>query len=435
MKKKLVRAAFVAGLLSATASMALIAAPVAAAEKAPSVSRGVGKPLSEAQKLAQQGDFQGALAKVKEAQAVSDRTPFDDYTINEFLAFVSISLKDFPTAMTAYEAMAASPAEPAEQKQGTRHNLVLLTYQAKDYAKTVKYGQELEAMGPITDRIAAPLAQAYYFTNDYKHAQELAQKSVDAAVAAGKRPDRGMLSVLLSSQAKQNDQAGAAKTLELLASNYGDPNDWGQLIDVALGTAGIQNADGLDLYRLREAAGSMREGDDYTVMATLALQLGYPAEAKAALQQGIDAGKLSLKGKVADQMKTARQGVTADEKTLPAFARDAAKQASGEYSAKLAETYYGYGRYADAEAAARQAIAKGKMKDTTQASMVLGMAQFRQNKFADAEQTFNGISGASAARMKAAHLWALYSKFKAQPTVAEAPAGQEAAPAGDTTGQ
>jgi hypothetical protein len=63
------------------------------------------------------------------------------------------------------------------------------------------------------------------------------------------------------------------------------------------------------------------------------------------------------------------------------------------------------------------------------------MAQFRQNKFADAEQTFNGISGASAARMKAAHLWALYSKFKAQPAVAEAPAGQETAPAGDTTGQ
>jgi len=46
---------------------------------------------------------------------------------------------------------------------------------------------------------------------------------MDAAKAAGKKPDRSDLSVMMSAQVKLNDQAGAQQTLEISVSNYTTP--------------------------------------------------------------------------------------------------------------------------------------------------------------------------------------------------------------------
>src|SRR6516162_634624 len=110
MKTKTIRAALAAGLFGAASLFAVNAYAAAAADNSgPKVSKDVGAPLGEAQKLMQAGDNQGALAKIHEAQAVASRTPDDDYVINEFLANAAIGVKDYNTAATAYEAMADSP--------------------------------------------------------------------------------------------------------------------------------------------------------------------------------------------------------------------------------------------------------------------------------------------------------------------------------------
>ncbi len=57
------------------------------------VSKEVAKPLVAAQTAMKAGDMATALTNVKEAQAVATRTPFDDYTINEFLGNIYIAQK------------------------------------------------------------------------------------------------------------------------------------------------------------------------------------------------------------------------------------------------------------------------------------------------------------------------------------------------------
>lgn len=437
MNKKIVRAAFAAFLLGTSASVFMASFPAAAADdkdkKPPekSISKSLYKSMFEVQKAAQAGDWQTVMAKLKDAQAVPDRTPYDDYKIAQFTAYAAVNLKDYATAVTAYEAMAASPEEEAADKAGTRHNLVLLNYDAKDYAKTLKYGEELAAMGPVDVKISATMAQAYYFTNNYPKAEEWARKTVDANIAAHQQPDQGALGVLLSSQAKQNKQADAVKTLEMLATSYGTASQWGQLIDVALGTPGIQNPDGLDLYRLRDAAGSMQDANDYALMATIALQLGYPGEAKTILDEGIAASRITATGMAASQYKSAVAGAASDDKTLPKFAADAAARKTGDYDEKLAETYYGYKRYSEAETAARRALSKPGTKDPMQTKMVLAMALARQGKYQDAIPAFQEVEngGGRAARVKAAHLWISWCQFKSQPTTAAAAPAPAAAPA------
>ena len=166
-------------------------------------------------------------------------------------------------------------------------------------------------------------------------------------------------------------------------------------------------------------AGAKSSADDYTVAAGIALHNGYPAEAKAILEKGLASGAITRHGRVASQLSQARQGARADERSLSAIARQAERSKSGEQDVKLAEDYWGYGRYADAEAAARRALQKGRMKDVGEGNFILGIALVAQNKTAEARQVLAKVDGSSA-RAKAAHLWDLYAQHRAK--LAAAPA-------------
>ncbi len=419
MKMKSIRAALAAGLFGAASLVALHAA-AADAPSGPKVSAAVGKPLGDAQTLMKAGDLKGAMDKVNEAAAVPNHTADDDYVINEFRANIAVGLKDYDTATTAFEAMANSPSLPAAQKASTLHNAIILATNAKHYAKAVQYGTELQALGPLDDKDAAALSESYYYTNDYVHAKEMAQKSIDTAKAAGQLPDRGALQIVMNSEANSKDEAGAEATLEELAADYGDPSDWGQILDLALGTKGLRDIDALYLNRLRIVTGATGRSDDYILVGNVALQMGFPGEARAALEQGIQKGVVSESGKAGALLAQARSKAAIDEKSIGAQIAEGDKQ-GGEYNVKLAEALYGYGRYAEAETAARRAMAKGGVKDPSEPSMVLGMALAGEGKYSEAATTFQSVNG-GAATNKAAHLWMIYAQHKAATPTATATA-------------
>ncbi len=403
MKTSFVRALFIASLLGSTAiGVAILPSGVAtAAEK---VSKEVGKPLSEAQKLYNSGDYQGALAKVKEAQAASTGKPYDDYEINTFVAAVAIKMNDFATATTAEEACADSPALPDEDKKSVLHNAVLLSAQAKHYQKTVAYGQQLTALNAMDDQTTADLAVAYYETGDTAHAVQIAQQGIDLAKAAGRQPNSVLLQIIMNGQVKQNNSAGAEQTLEQLALSSRDSHTLGQLIEISISTPGMNDTYYLDLLRLKLLAG-VAQPEDYNQMGNAAYLQGYPEEAVRVLQQG---------GKGGETLRKSRNDAATDERQLPAIAASAARSKRGQEDVKLAEDYWGYGRYADVEVAARSAIAKGGMKDAAEAALILGMALAAQEKYDDAIQALGQVNGNQAAK-KTAHLWSLYAQIKKGP--------------------
>ena len=74
--------------------------------------------------------------------------------------------------------------------------------------------------------------------------------------------------------------------------------------------------------------------------------------------------------------------------------RPAQKQ-NGQYNVKLAEALYSYGMYPEAEAAAKLAISKGGMTDSSEAPMVLGQSLVAQGKYADAVAAFGQVQPAA----------------------------------------
>lgn len=417
MNKSVVRAALAVCLLASAAVLSpaypMGASPTSSpppkgSSTGEKVSPAVGKILQPAQVAMQAGDNAGALVLIKQAQALPDQTPFDTYTINNFLANASIALKDYDTADAAYEAMAESPAMPDADKPSILHNATLLAGQAKHWDKAIKFGTAYLALPNVNDpNIIGVIAQGYYFTNDFANAALWAQKSVDAT-PAGQPPNRGALEIKMGAEIKAKQQDAAMATLETILTYYDDPDEWSQLVDVSLGVKGIKDFEALHIYRLRLASHASGQPDGYTVPAALALAVGYPVEAQAFLDAGIAAGKVQRDAKYSEAANRA----ATDRKTIGSFEQTAAK-GSGELDLRLAETLYGYGRYADSAAAARRALQKGGAKnDPNEANMVLGEALLMQGDTAGAVAAFNSLKNPSPGMARAQHVWLLFATRK-----------------------
>jgi tetratricopeptide (TPR) repeat protein len=397
-----------AALLACGVTAAMMTAPSLAADKpAIAPSSAVSKQLQAAQKLLAAGDFKSALDQVHAAQAATGRTPEDDYLINEFVANISIKLNDYPTATTAFEAMADSPVlDKDPDKVSTLSNAMVVANNAKDYTKTLAYGQKLQSIQPLTGNQLFSMTTAYYFTNDFAHAKELAEKSIAEAKAAGKIPERGILQILMNCQTGLKDQPAAQATLEELAADYNEPGDWQLLIDVTISNKGT-DIDALNLFRLGIVTGASLDSNDYSLMGSIALKLAFAGDAVAAAQHGGKAPGASAKA-------------AADNKELPGLIA-AAKNQDARHNMVLAEDLYGYGRYAEAEESARRALSKGGSAD--EANMLIGMSLVGEGKYSDAVATFQQIGGGTPRGTKTAHLWLVYAQRKAAPPpAASAPA-------------
>ena len=426
MKMNLVRAVLVASLSLFFVGAAFTPTPAVAAESAkPKLSKAASKPLVEAQKASQAKDWPTMIAKAKEVLAMSDINDYDKYIANYFLGLAYYNTGDKASAAPAfYEAATSTGASPEEHANALKI-AIELENEMKDYAKVIALGQSAAQIGNVDSTVAAVVAIAYYNTADYPNAMAYAQKSIDADTAAGKLPDRGVYQVVLMVQNRQKNVPAELKTLETMSSNYGNSEDWTNLIDVSIGSLPKSSSKDiaiLYLFRLGLTAKVQMPDDDYVMMAGIALApaLHYPGDAQQALQEGFNSGVLS-QAKGGALLNKANAAAKSDQASLPVVDAAAAKNPSAVGDVSVAEDYYGYGRYADAARVAQRAISKGGPK-ATEAQLLLGVTQAKQGDEAAATQSLALVRG-DAALERAAQLWTRYVTLKygrtpaaAQPT-------------------
>jgi len=398
MNSKLLLAALTAGLLLGASAGAM----AADAPKAPKLSAGVAKNLQAAQAANNKKDYPTAIAAIEEAKKVSGRSPYDDLTIDRFATSVHVGMGDMAAAETDADAAADTDptAIPDADKGSVYRTAMLLGLQNKHFDKAAKYAKLYQTTNPpAADH--GEIAQALFYGGDYAGASALMQKDVDAAVAAGQKPPKNALTIIMSAQAKAKDEAGAEKTLETLVANYGDPDDWKELMGVSLTTKGMRDLDYIYMGRLMLLQGGQIAQSDANLVGSAANsnRLGLYGDAEAMQKFG---------GPAPDPR------AVADKKSMPQQIAAGAKN-DGEYNVKTAEAAYGYGDYADAEALARAAKTKPGVKDPTEPDMVLGMALTAQGKYAEAVPVFESIKQSNPASARVVRLWDYFAKQKANP--------------------
>lgn len=416
LRKTLLAVAIALGTCAGVQLVVGTASAVAAEEKddkkkKPGVSAKVAKPLKAAQEAMKQEQWDEALAKTREAQAIPERTPFDDYQINEFLFFSSIKKSDYVTAAQSLEVVVNSEFIPEDIKVERTRQLAQLQFQNKDYKKAIEYGNRwLEMSGGNSASAFELIGQAQYLADDNQAAIVTLLKAVEASKQAGEPVKEQWLQVMLSAYDRMSDTDGVSKTLELLVEHAPTEKYWEDLLTTVYQVPDNDDRTVLEIHRLRHELGLLKRADDYVEMADIAAAVGIPNEAVKALEKAQAAPDAQAKDKErrAGRLTELKRLADSDRKSLPGLEKEAVTAAGGEYDYALGVGYLSFDQYDQAAAALKRAVQKGKLKRPDEAQIMLGRSLLKANQKEEAKQAFQGVP-ATSKLARIARLWAIYA--------------------------
>ncbi|RZA32076.1 MAG: hypothetical protein EOP92_27910 [Lysobacteraceae bacterium] len=354
------------------------------------------KPLIDAK------NFTEVQNRITQAEAMPNRTPYEDYVINRMKLSLALGSENNAAAMPVMEAILASgrlaPAEQLTYYQA----LGDANFNAKNYAKAIEWYTRYTKEGGDASKVQRAMTLAQVNSGNFGGAKGTLMANIEAAKKAGQKPTENDLRLLGQEANKAKDTEAYMFALENLVQYYPTDDFWIDLLNRGVGRkAGFDEATyGAAMLRLEMAAVKQMPPEHYTYLAEVALRDGFPAEAKSVLDAGFAAGVL---GKGSD----AKTHTALRSKATKQAADDAKTIASGEASAAKAKTGAGLVNlgwaYATMDQADKgigfiqQGIAKGGLKAPDEAKLRLGMAQVRAGKKAEAIQTFQGITGKGGA--------------------------------------
>ena len=376
------------------------AAPAAAAAPADTVRPELFKLLDPAaiKQLMDAKNYTEVQNRVTQAEAVPNRTPYEDYVLNRMKLSLGSTTNNNAIAMPALEAVINSGRlTPAEQTNFIEA-LANMHYNAKDYPKAIEWFKRYQKESATPDKVRGSLVRAYYLSGDNANAKALLMPSIEAAEKAGQTPSEEDLRLLASAAVKQKDDAAYLVALEKLVTYYPSDDFWVDVLSrgVARKPGFDNNTNAINYLRLELAAVKKLEAQEYVDLAELALRDGFPAEAKKALDAGFAAGVLSTKAHTALRDK-ANKGAADDAKNIAAGEASAAKAKTGAGLVNLGWAYATMDQADKGVGFIQQGIAKGGLKNAEEAKLRLGMAQARAGKNAEAIATFQTVKGGGGA--------------------------------------
>lgn len=372
------------------------------------------KPLHDVQEDINNKKYSDAIAKLKEAEGITPKTPYDQHLINEFLGFAYIKTNNYADAAKVYEAeLEDGFLTPAESTQRLRQ-VTELNYQLKNYDKAIEYGNRAIKGGNADEQIRTIVGQSYYLKGDWKGTIKFEEAMVDAEVKAGQTPKSENLQLILSSCVKINDPACETRALEKIVTYYPKPDYWYQLLYAQRQQATGNDADTLQVYRLMFEVDVLKNADDYSEMASLAMDAGSPGEARTVLERAFSRNVFTeqrVKDRNQRLLDKAKQASATDQAALPKQEKEAEASTTGQKNVGVGLAYYGYGQYDKAIEQLSKGLTKGGLgKNEEQAQLLLGIAQLKGGQKDPALKSFQAVKGDDQTIDRLATLWALHAK-------------------------
>lgn len=385
----------------------LLLAGIASAQ-AQSLRPEVGKPLQQAGDLLRAGKAKEALAKVKEADAASGKTASEQLMIDRMRGAAAQRAGDNATAAQAFEAVFNSGKLAGAEQAQVAESLAFAYSQLKDMGKAGQWAQKAQQLGNNSAQLKQLQSYIQGQSGDYGAIAKDAAAAVAAAEQAGKRPEEGDLLRLADAYQRTNNGAGQSAALEKLLAYYGKKDYWAAALGRLPRKPGFSDRYTLDILRLKLVTGNLTKADDYMEMAQLALQAGYPAEAKMVVEKGFAAALLGT-GTEADRHKRLRDlALKQDAEVRAGMDKAVAEARDGNALVQAGSQLVSFGQVDKGIALIEQGIAKGNLKRPEEAKLRLGLAQLQGGKGkAKASQTLRSVQGTDGAA-DIARLWSIH---------------------------
>jgi hypothetical protein len=388
-----------AALVAAGCAFLALAAAPAAVYAADTLRPEVGKPLNDAQNLYHAHKYKEALAKIAQAAAVSGKTPYETYMVEEMRGAAAMAAGDTGLAAQAYESLLNGGKLQGEDEQRVTATLAGIYFQERNYPRAIVTAQRYLKAGGSDPQMRTMLVQSYYLSNDCASVVNLLKPGIDAQTKAGHAPDESQLQLLGTCAQRTKNEAAYRGALEALVAYHPKQSYWDDLLSAIRNKPGYSSRLDIDTYRLRRATGALTTPDDYMEMTQLALVAGSPAEAKQVIDQGFSSGVLGKDPKTADREK--RLQALAGKKAAAGVDKANPPQAIDE---GLNLVFAGQTK--DGLSMMETAIAGGKLAHPDQAQLHLGVAYYFAGQKSRAAQAFRAVKGTDGSS-DLARLWLL----------------------------
>lgn len=391
------------------------AANAAASAPAPALRPEVAKLLRPAQEMIAAGQYKDALAKIAEAQALPDLTPYEAMIANRLEAPAAFGAGDKRLALASLEAVLESPAFPAADRLPVMETTVKLARELDDYPRALRWLERYVGEGGKDPGLRALYPQLLRATGDHAGAVREIKALIAADEAAGQPTPENLLRTMAASAHAIGDQASYQLALEQLVASTGRADYWADLISRVSARPGFaEERLRLDVYRLMQQVGVDLAGDEYVDLAERAQQAGQPNEALKALDTASAKGLLAqVKNQAGLQKLRDQVGKAAaqDRSSFDDSEKSARAAKDGNALVSLGLAVLSVGQAERAVALMQQGIAKGGLRRPDEAQLWLGMALIRDGRRDEAQRTFAAVTG-SDGTADLARLWSLYLKSK-----------------------
>jgi len=392
-----------AAVLAAVFSLGL-SFGAAAQSKGEGVRPEVGKPLQAAQALVKQRKGREAMAEIAKAEAVPNRTPYENQVIAQMKAAAANAAGDNDAVIRSNEALLATGKVSGRDALPLVQGIAVAYFNKKEYAEAAKWGQRYFKEGGGDASMRSLLLQSYYYGNDCASVSKMLGNVTEES---SRRPSEEELQILANCYLRLKDTGGYVSAIEKLVVLYPKASYWTDLLARVQKKPGFSDRLALHVFRLRMETGNLSSTEDYMEMAQLALQAGYPAEAKVVVDKGYEKKALGT-GAQADRHQRLRDLVA---KSLEAFNKGRAKEEQEALAAKEGNgmNYVFEGKADKGINLMEQGIKKGGLKRPEDAKLSLGYAQLHAGQRARAVQTLRTVQGTDGAA-DMARLWALHAR-------------------------
>lgn len=381
--------------LAATTYVAPLALPetgVAEAQerktkRVPALRGKVYEQLARAQKLGDEGDIEEAVAILDEVKDKADSmNSYERAMMYNFYGFVYYNAEDFANAFESFKLVVEQQPIPESFEQGTLFSLAQLSLMQAEYDAVLEYVERWEALnnGKIPAKNYVLKAQAMYQKKSY---QEAAGYIEQAIATQEENPDDGIadenwyiLQRAIYYELKQPKKV--SEVLVKLVRYYEKPQYWLQL-------GGMYGEIGAEKKQLAvmEAAyqmGYIESGADMFNLAQLYYYHQVPVKGALIMEEAMADGRLERNLKNLRFLSQCYAGAKETEKAIPVMLAAAELSDDGELNAQLAQLFLSNDEWEKAIVQARTALDKGNIRSPGTAHLVIGMALFNQQQFAQA---------------------------------------------------
>lgn len=372
----------------------------------------VGRPLQAAQEMIKSGRYRDALAKVRDADAVSGKSANETMMIERMRIAAASGAGDVDTAAKSFEAINGSGKVSGLEKIRMIESIAGSYYRAKEYAKAMQWYQRYFREGGTSAANRTLMIQTQYLSGDLAGASKELMTEIQAAERSGAVPAEDRINLLMNAAAKQKDANAETFALERLVTYYPKKEYWATLLNRLQRKPNFSDRLVLDTYRLSLATGGLTAANDYSEMAQLAIQAGSTAEAKQVVDKGFAAGALGV-GPEAERHKRLRDLINkrlAEASTAqPEAERQALAAKDGNDLMAVGMNMAYAGQKAKGLQLMQQAIEKGGLRRAEDAKLHLAIAQFMAGDATKAQATFKTVTG-NDGTADLARLWSLYAR-------------------------